>query len=248
MKKLSLVLIAFLVFACNSENANDCFQAAGNIIQKEFSVDVFDKILVNRDITLILKEGPVNKVVVETGENLLNDISALVTNGQLILTDANTCNFVRDYGITKVYITAPNISQIRSSTQYDIISDGLLTYPNLTLLSEDFGVDTDFTIGNFRLEIDNESLSVIFNNLSNCFVEGQTNNLSVSFFAGNSRFEGENLTAQHVVVSHRGSNDMIIRPVQSLKGIIRGTGNVISKNTPPVIDIDELYQGRLVFE
>lgn len=237
-----------MIFACDKENTGDCFQTSGAIIQEEFVVDAFTKILVNKDIELVLKEGIEQKVVVETGENLLNDVDVLVTDGKLTLTDNNSCNYVRDYGITKVFVTAPNITEIRSSTQYDIKSDGVLTYPSLNILSEDFGVPGSFTVGKFILQIDNNNFSLVFNNLSDCYISGKTNNLNVLFAAGDGRFEGANLIAQNVVVSHRGTNDIIVNPQQSLKGVLRGNGDLISKNEPPIIEIEQLWEGQLIFE
>lgn len=247
MKKLPYILLIVLIFACDSENASDCFQKTGKIIQDEVTLVAFNKILVNRDIELIVKEGA-QKVVIETGENLVNDITAVVVDNQLILTDNNTCNYVRNYGVTKVYVTAPNISEIRSSTQYDISSDGILTYPDLTILSEDFGAPGTITNGNFRLQIDNNSFRLVFNNLSNCFVSGNTNNLHITFASGNGRFEGENLNAQNIQIWHRGTNDMIVNPMQRIQGIISSVGNVISKNRPNKVIVEELYKGRLIFE
>ena len=237
-----------MLFACDSENAGDCFQKTGTIIQQEFSVDVFTKILVNRDIELIITDGTTQKIVVETGENLMNDVEVIVTDGKLTLTDNNSCNYVRDYGITKVYVTAPNITEIRSSTQYTVSSNGVLSYPSLSVLSEDFGAEGSFTNGNFDLEIDNTSFSLVFNNLSNCFISGKTENLRITFAAGTSRFEGRDLIAQFVTVSNRSSNDMVVNPKQSLTGTIRGPGDVISVNKPPVVDVEEIYKGRLIFE
>jgi hypothetical protein len=248
MKKLVYIVSFLLIVACDSENAGDCFQKTGAIIQKELTVDVFDKILVNRDIELIIKEGVTQKVIMETGKNLINDVEAIVLDGKLTLTDNNSCNYVRDYGITKVYITSPNITEIRSSTQYDISSDGVLTYPSLTIFSEDFSAPESFTSGNFNLEINNNSFSLVFNNLSNCFISGQTNTLNITFASGTSRFEGRDLMAQNVQMWNRSSNDMIVNPQQSIKGKILGTGDVISINIPPIIEVEEVYKGCLIFE
>lgn len=248
MRNLFYILILFLIIACDSENAGDCFQKTGAIIQQEKVVNTFDKILVNRDIELIIKDAIEQKVVIETGENLLNDVEAVVVDGKLILTDNNTCNYVRDYGITKVYISSPNITEIRSSTQYDIRSDGVLTYPSLTVLSEDFNAPDTFTSANFKLEIDNETFRLVFNNLSNCFISGRTTNLNITFAAGTSRFEGRHLIAQNVQLWSRSSNDMIVNPQQEIKGLISGTGDVISVNRPPIVEVDEKYKGRLIFE
>jgi len=248
MRKLFYLISILLIFACDSEDTGNCFQKAGSITQQEIIVDSFDKILVNRDIELIIKEGIEQKVVFETGVNLLNDVEAIVLDGKLVLTNNNSCNFVRDYGITKVYITSPNITEIRSSTQYDISSDGVLTYPDLFIFSDDFFAPDSFTVGDFKLQIDNSSFSLIFNNLSNCFISGKTNNLNITFAAGTSRFEGRNLIAQNVTIWNRSSNDMVVNPQQSITGLISGPGDVISVNIPPIIEVEEVYKGRLIFE
>lgn len=248
MRNLIYLVFVLLLLTCDSESAGDCFQKTGVITTKEIVLEAFDKILVNRDIELIIEEGTEQRVVIETGMNLMNDVHAIVEEGKLTLTDNNTCNYVRDYGVTKVYITSPNIREIRSSTQYEVRSQGVLTYPSLTILSEDFGVPDTFTNGNFRLQIDNNSFNVVFNNLSNAFISGRTNNLNITFAAGTSRFEGRQLIAQKVQLWNRASNDMIVNPQQEIKGKISGVGNVISVNRPPLVEVQELYKGKLIFE
>ena len=248
MKKLIYICIFLIVVACNSEDANDCFQTSGSIIQQEVDVVGFERILVNRDIELIITEAPEYKVTIETGENLINDVKAEVVGDRLVLTDDNTCNYVRDYGITKIYVEAPNLTEIRTSSQYEISSDGVLTYPSLRLFSEDFNEATDFTVGDFRLSINSESLRITSNNISSFYINGEVDNLFVGFFSGSGRFEGENLIAQNVEVNHRGSNDMVVNPQASLTGILRGTGNLISVNEPPIVEVERVYTGQLFFD
>ncbi|MDP5082375.1 MAG: DUF2807 domain-containing protein [Winogradskyella sp.] len=246
MKKLVYIYI-LLLFACNGEDANNCFQASGTIIQEVVEVSNFERILVNRDIELILKEAPEHKVIIETGENLINDVKAEVVGNQLVLTDSNNCNFVRDYGITKIYVSAPNIIEIRSSTQYDISSEGVLSFSSLNLFSDDFFAPDTYTSGDFRLSINSDELRILTNNLSSQYVTGSVNELHINFASGAGRFEGADLIAQKVVIAHRGSNDMIVNPQQSLVGQLRGTGDLISVNEPPIVDVEKIYTGQLIF-
>ena len=248
MKRVIYILISLIIAACSSENANDCFQTAGKIVQQEVDVPSFEKILVNRDIKLIISQGIEQKITIETGENLLNDIEVTVVGNELQFTNNNTCNYVRDYGITKISITAPNITEIRSSTQYDISSFGVLNYNSLKLISENFTVPEAFTVGDFRLNVDLENLNVISNNLSTFYISGSVNNLFVGFYAGLGRFEGQQLVSQHVNIFHRGSNDMIVNPQLSITGEIRGVGDVIAVNQPPTITLEQFYTGELIFE
>jgi Putative auto-transporter adhesin, head GIN domain len=248
MKKIIYILSLIIIVACNSEDASDCFQTEGNLIQQEIAVTAFERILVNRDIELIVKEGTEYKVIIETGENLINDVLAMVVENELQLTDFNSCNYVREYGITKVFVTTPTLKSIRNSSQYEVSSDGVLTFPELNLVSEDFTAPGNFTIGDFRLQIQGDKLTVIANNISSFYLSGTVNNLFVGFYSGAGRFEGKDLIAQTIEVFHRGSNDMIVNPQVSLSGELRGTGNLISVNQPPTVDVEQFYTGTLIFD
>lgn len=246
MKKLYIVFLFLNILSCNKEDANDCFQTSGSIITEEIRVNSFTKIEVNEGINLVLKEGATQKVLVETGANLINDVEAIVVGETLFLSDNNDCNYIRDYGITTIYVTVPNITEINSKTQFEVRSDGILRFPKLRLVSENFTNNSPAS-GNFMLQVENEELSIVFNNLSNLFISGSTANFSISFPGGNSRVEAENLIADVVIISTRGSNDIIINPQQELLGNMYGTGDVIAVNRPPIVTLTSHYTGSLIF-
>lgn len=248
--KILFIIVVFsciTVVSCDSENALDCFQSAGSRVTLSLTMSEFNSVLVNRDIVLEIVQSSQYGVTIETGENLLNEVSAKVIDGRLILSDDNTCNYVRDYGITKIRVETPNLIEIRSSTQYDISSIGTLNFEDLTLVSEDADQTSTFTVGDFRLTLNSENVEIVSNNLAFFYLNGFVENLDIDFFNGDGRLEGEDLIAQNVIVFHRSSNDIIVNPQQSLKGELRHTGNLISKNVPPVVEVEELYTGQLIF-
>jgi len=248
MKYIYIVFIGVLLMACDTENVNDCFQKSGKIVTLEKVVPLFTKIKVNRDISLVLKEGPVQKVLIETGENLLNEVSVSVVDEQLILVENNICNFVRDYNITKVYVTAPNITEIISSTQFQISSDGVLNYSSIDVLSEDYYDISIIAVGMVSLKLNSQNVRVVGNNLTIFNLSGVSENLYINFAAGDGVFYGANMVANNVNVFHRGTNRIIVNPQNELKGKLVSTGDLITKNQPPVIDVQELYTGRLIYE
>ena len=146
-----------MFFSCNKEDAWGCIQSAGAPETQVLSVDPFDKILVNRDIELVVKQGEDYKVEIQTGKNLLSNIEVTVVDTQLQLTDTNSCNFVRDFGLTKMIVTTPFLKEIRSSTQYSTSSDGVLTFDNLTLISDNFN-SSYLNIGDFDIEWNRKGL------------------------------------------------------------------------------------------
>lgn len=249
MKKIGYIIFTFILLSCNGDKVPDCFQNAGDIIQQEFEVPTFNKITVFERIELIVTDEPIQKVIVESGEYLMNDIKVTVVNGRLILKNENACNLFRDYGLTKIYVSAPNITEIRNSSGLAVSSNGILNYPELMLVSEDFNEeDTFHTDGDFRMQVNCQNLNVVTNNLSKLFISGNVSNLFIGFYSGDSRFEGANLVAQNIEIFHRSSNDMILNPQQSLIGEIRSTGDVILVNEPPLLDVEVFYTGQLIIQ
>ena len=248
MKKLFyIVLLLTITSGCDSEDAPDCFKAAGSIIQEEITLPSFDRILIHEGVELLIKEGATQMVVVESGANLIGNVTVEVVNNQLIAKDNNGCNLVRDYGLTKIIVTSPNIVEIRNSSEQSVHSDGILTYPTLRLLSEDY--QSNFlNIGDFYITINNTNLSITANGISNFYIEGQTTDLNVGFFAGDSRFEGKDLLATNVNITHKSSNDMLVNPQEKIEGNIFSLGDVRAFNQPVIVDVIEHYHGRLIFE
>lgn len=249
MKKISVVLISILLFACNGENAPDCFQNTGDIIETEFQVEAFTKITTFPRIELIITDAPIQRVIVQSGEYLMSDIEVRVVDSRLELYNNNDCNHVRDYGVTKVFVSTPNLTEIRNGSAQPVRSNGVLSYDRLDLISENFTNDDAYNSdGDFILEIDCDIFNVNINNLSNCFISGFANTVQIGFYSGNARFEGRHFVAQEVNVYQRSSNDMIVNAQQALTGVIRSTGDVILVNTPPIVEVEQYYTGQLIFE
>src|SRR5690606_26936846 len=128
-----------------------------------------------------------------------------------------------------------------------INSDGVLSFPNLALISESFNdPQAMYTSGEFDLELDAQRINIVSNGLSYYNLRGKTINFNITFAAGDSRLEAEALLADHVGFNHRGSNDMRINPRKSLKGTLRGTGDVVSFNRPEEVEVEVLYKGKLI--
>ncbi|WP_405247357.1 head GIN domain-containing protein [Cellulophaga sp. Asnod2-G02] len=250
MKKYSILFLIFsFLLGCNSENASDCFQKSGDLIQEELLLEDFSQITIFEGVKLVIKQADEQKVVLETGENLRNDIRVEVIEDRLVAYNDNSCNLVRDFGLTTVYVFSPNIKEIRSSTGFLIKSDGVLEYPSLSLLSESFGnPEADTTDGEFDIEVNNTSVNIISNGIAFFKVSGLTANLNVVFAAGDSRLHAENLIANKVNVSHRGSNDMLVNPQESLTGSLLGTGDLISYGQPSTVAVEQPYKGKLIYK
>jgi len=241
------VIIAFA--SCDSEDAGDCFQKAGEIVQNEVAVADFTEIILYDKIKLFIEQGAEQKIVIETGENLMNEVTAEVTEGRLILMNENVCNLVRDYEITKIYVTVPDLTYLRHAGNIPLESIGTLSFENLWLVSENQDLDPEIhTNGDFRMDLNVENLRITNDNYSNYFLTGNVENADFFFAAGDGRVEGRDLIVQNYEIFHRGTNKLIINPQQKLKGEIVSYGDIISVNRPPEVDVKEKFRGKLIFE
>ncbi|MEJ2583877.1 MAG: DUF2807 domain-containing protein [Robiginitalea sp.] len=249
MKRLlvMLPLALFLLEGCG-KNGPDCIQSSGDLVREELALPTFQNITVFENVRLVLRYGTEQQVIVETGKNIRSDVTARVEEGTLELRDQNNCNFFRAYGRTTFYVTTPDLQVLRSSTGWPIQSEGILPFTNLRLVSESFNnPEAETTDGSFDLEVDTERLSVVANGIAYFKLRGQTEALSITVAAGDSRIEAEKLLAGTVQLNHRGSNDILINPAQRIGGVIQGYGDVLSFNRPPEVEVEETFRGRLIF-
>jgi hypothetical protein len=70
----------------------------------------------------------------------------------------------------------------------------------------------------------------------------------LNFYFGVGRFYGKDLHSQFIKVYHRGSNDMMVYPIQKIEGSISGTGNLVLKNVPRLISVVEIFRGRIIID
>ena len=85
------------------------------------------------------------------------------------------------------------------------------------------------------------------NNVARFFISGTTTQANFNLYSGDSRIEAQNLVAQNITVFHRGSNDMMVRPIQKIEGKLVSTGNIIVKNNPPINTLQSLYTGQIIY-
>jgi hypothetical protein len=248
MKKSIYIIFAFLI-SCNGEKAPDCFQAEGETIQEVFAVPFFSEIRIEDDVSLLIKQGDTQEVIIETGDNLLNDVSVEVIDEILVIKDNNRCNFVRDYGITKAIVTTPDLKEIRNSSEFDVVGVGVLNFPFLRLVSNTTdGIEDSRKSGDFTITVYCNDFRIEANGFSGFYIDGFSEKATFAFEDEVPRLEAENLVVNDLYVFQRSANKMIVNPINRIRGVIRGTGDVICVNRPPIIDVEEFYTGRLIFE
>lgn len=238
-----------LYLGCDSEKAWDCFQDSGELVQQEYDVPLFKKIQVWERVQLIVQHGNRQSVRVQTGANLIEEVQVVVEDSTLKVSDRNSCNYVRDYDITKVFVSSPDIKEIRSSSGLTVKSLGTLGWNELSLISNDpENLEVYHHDGDFDMDLDVVLLRVQSNGLSKFFLRGRAQYMGIRFDDGDPRMEAGDLIVNNINVFQRSTNKIICNPQVSIKGQIRGIGDIIALNRPPIVEIEEFYTGTLIFQ
>lgn len=244
-----LLGLFFLLAACDSDEAPECFRAPGSIEKQELELAPFDQLVVYGKVKVLIRQGADHKVVLEAGENLKGEVRVSVEQNRLVIKDLGSCAFFRTEYVPVVHVTTPELNYIENSGNQVIQGVGSLSFPSLYLVSNNLAKDPEvYTNGDFRFELDARSVRVSGDDFSNFYLSGRTGYLLAQFWAGDGRLEASELTADSVRVFHRGTNKMIVHPLQSLKGEIRSTGDVLSVERPPVVEVQAYYTGKLLFQ
>ena len=248
MKKL-IIIIIILCFACDSADAPDCLRTNGEIVTLNYERAPFTKIRIEDNVNLSLEQGDIQEVRIEAGANLFDDIEVEIENKTLVVRNNNTCDLVRDYEDITVFITAPEIDEIRNGSVGDVVGKGTLNFNTLRLISDTSGgIENVRKSGDFYLNVNCERFVVRANGFSRFFISGSASEATLEFADEVPYFEGPNFLVNDLRVFQRSANNMKVNPINSIRGEIRGTGDIIAVNRPEIVDVDEYFTGRLIFE
>ncbi|MBF02741.1 MAG: hypothetical protein CMP76_05545 [Flavobacterium sp.] len=249
---LYIVLVVLLVSCGISE---DCFKGNSNPTTLTFPYENFTKIKVYTGVGLVLNEGPDYEVKIQTTKNIKQHIEVALEGDLLVVKDNSSCNITRDYGVTTVYVTIPDGTikpliqelELYSKSEQKIETLSTLHAPIVRLYS--IGDDGDGSgASDFYINCEsNSQLVVECNTVSNFYINGSCSEMLLNFYFGEGKFYGDNLQVQTIKLFHRGSNDMIVKPIERIEGKILSTGDVFLRNNPPEIEVQELFTGRLIY-
>lgn len=120
--KLILFLLgALTLVSCNKDTSPDFIKKAGDIISVKRDLEGFSSLIINDEMDVELVQDSQMYIEIEFGKNLIKKIKTDVSDGQLLLSNNNSFNWVRKLGQrikVKVHFT-----QLES---IEIIGDGSL--------------------------------------------------------------------------------------------------------------------------
>lgn len=247
---LSLVIASLAILtSCNSEDATDCLQTDGEPITRSITLPDFTRVRIDNDISIEITQGPTQQITIETRANLWSDLTFKVENDTFIAQNNNDCNLLREYKQTTVQLTTPNLTFIKNNSIGEVRSIGTLNFPVLRLESITTpGLPSVNKSGDFILDLNCEMFTLAANGNSDFYITGSALMANISFSDEFPFLQGENFLIDDLTLRHAGAAPMIVHPINSIKGQIIATGDVIARNEPPNEDVVQLFTGRLIYQ
>ncbi len=210
------------------------------------NLPAFENIHFHQGIRLYIQESPQRKMEIRIPEKLKPYLNYEITNNTLEIEITKQCVFRDESKAVEITVFTPNLKMIRNSSEYAVVSLGTLHFPKLTLISENYAVPDSPAVGDFNLKVDNQEIHLVANNLSAFYLSGRTGKLTIGFYSRAPRLFAKTLYAHHIIVNHHSNSDLEVYPVNEIKGDIYATGDVLIYHRPPVIDVREHWEGRLI--
>lgn len=249
MRNIIFFIGLFCLIACDDDTAPDCLKTTGKIISGEIELPEFHEIMTYDNVILFVEDQPEQKVVLETGENIFEDIDFKVIDGRLEIKNKNTCNLFRGYKHVKVYVNSPNISSIHNGSAFDVSSLNTLNYEHLSLKTDNYEEKNDYyKNGNFFLDLNTKNVVISSSSMSGYYLNGKSEFIDIQLYGGVQRIEAAGLEVKNAEIYHRGFNEVILNVSDTITGQLLATGDLILVKTPLFIDVEEKYKGKVYIE
>ncbi len=233
--KMSFRLLwLFFLFACNPK---DCLKSTGSI-RKEFrAVPFFNKLYTYDNISIVLQES--DSVFVEAGENLLEKIIVEVReDSSLHIGNQNTCNFTRNFNTpVRVYVGVKNLFYIKWQSFGCLESNGKIQFSHLQM---------DFTETSPKISLEVQSLGLyLFSNAGAEFLLKGESDFFSFYHLGYGKVDASEMLAKNANIINEGPNHIWLRVSDTLKAEIRGSGNIILKQSPQRQEVKIVGTGKV---
>jgi hypothetical protein len=233
------VLVLFIWVGCDKSGVN-CITSNGKTIRQERNLGDFDSIEVRDYVNLIISQDSVNKVSVESGQNIISGITTEVVNRQLSIRNINKCNWLRSYDVpVNVYVSVKNLTKIYYLSSGNVSTTNPLKSSFLTVEvwggSGTIDLNLDIFQGYFVLQIG----TVDFNLHGNCPIN--------TIYSGDyGFFQCTDLKSRYTFVTNDGSNDCYVNSSYILDATIGSIGNIYYTGKPDSVTTHIHGSGKVI--
>jgi hypothetical protein len=225
MKKIYfLSLVAFLgLISCRFLGKR--IHGNGNIKSVERPVAAFKEVEANGNIKLIVSQGDLKPVRIESDENLLSYIEVLQEGDHITIQTRPGVNLVPS-GDLNVYVTSPTYKSIEVTGSSDIVGQNKITSTDELSLSASGA-------GDIQMEVDAPKVSAGISGSGSVKLKGQAKDFDVDLSGAGHAYCYDLLT-ENTTVGISGAGSAQVYASVKLSAKVSGAGNISYKGNASV--------------
>lgn len=245
IKPDKIVLLFFIVLtisSCKKEHWFDCLKSTGKTITVQRPVSYFNQIEMNNNVDLHFHSGATGYVEVTAGANLIDGITTSVENNQLVISNENKCNWVRDFNNTyTVNVWADSLNFLTNN------GSGNITFVD-TLNTYEFQYDNWNATGTVKIKYNGDRFHAnIHTGPADLEVAGITG-INWLYYNGYGYMNFKDLKTNITYITNQGQGNCRIRVRDVLEAKIRYIGNIYYAGNPPILVTAITGTGQLIHE
>lgn len=234
-----ILLSTFLFVACAKEGGNCPTSTGQERYEEREIVSEFDTIYLYGNMNLHITQGPIYRVYLYAGINLLPGIITEFTGRKIRIEDVNSCEYLRDMNPKMdVFITLPNLRHLEFSGSGKIVSTNTLTSDSISVQCWSGG-------GSLMLDIESkESWFIEHTGAVDFTVRGVCPNTYI-YQTGYAPFDFRDLKAERMHVVNRSSNHTWVNVSKKIVAEFWNNGNIYYTGQPDDIHVVKHGNGQL---
>jgi hypothetical protein len=206
---------------------------------EERSIGDFHKVVLYDRVDLVLEERESGTITVEAGRNLLGQVVTTQEGGVLVITNTNTCNWVRSFK-PRITVRVP----IQQAGFLELLGTGNVTATS-TVRRGEFRIEQGGGQGTAVIDLDVDTcVAGMHSGAGNVVYTGRAG-LAFLYSASMAPIDASGLDAERVLVNNSGVTDIRCRALQQMDAQIYNIGNIYYSGSP-VITATLQGEGRLV--
>lgn len=193
----------------------------GAVVRKKIKLESLEGISLSISCNVYLTQGDHQSVEVEGQENIIQNISRKVENGNWKIRFEES---VRGYEKLNIYITLPHLKQVGVSGSGDVVGKSKFSTEDVHLAISGSG--------DIRLELVAKDVQATISGSGDIGLSGKCGNLGITM-SGSGGVSAGNLLARNVKVTISGSGDVDVHAEESLNATVSGSGDIRYGGNPP---------------
>jgi hypothetical protein len=186
--------------------------------------DAFKTIILNGNLNLIIVNDTIEKVTVEAGEHLLSEIRTETVDGQLSISNENSCNWVRSYKKPlNIYLSLKNVN--------DIFHYGSGSITCRETINKDTIIFHQYSNGDINLTMNSKFIWLDMDKLGDFTITGKTNSL-FAITIGLGKLNTQGLECKDFYQKSIGKSNSDVRSDSILRVEINNSGNIYYTGNP----------------